>query len=51
MRLKHTLAALQQMYQNPNIPFSDFLAPSGNPPPAMEMEPAQYARNAGFTLT
>lgn len=47
---KHTLVALQQMYQKPNIPFSNLLAPSGSSLPKMQMKPAQYARKAGFTF-
>ncbi len=47
---KYTLEALQQMYEKPNIPFSDILAPQGPSVAELSIRPAQYARKAGFTF-
>lgn len=47
---KHTLGALQQMYEKPNIPFSDILAPASNDGSQIAVQPAMYARNPTFSF-
>ncbi|KLJ12750.1 hypothetical protein EMPG_12257 [Blastomyces silverae] len=47
---EHTLAALQHMYEKPQIPFSNLIAPTVNPSTEPEMGLPQYARKAGFTF-
>ncbi|KAJ4199315.1 hypothetical protein NW759_016141 [Fusarium solani] len=47
---KHTLSALQQMHEKPSIPFKALLASSESSLSEIEIEPPQYARQAGFTF-
>ncbi|KAK7402461.1 hypothetical protein QQX98_011788 [Neonectria punicea] len=47
---KHTLSALQQMHERPNIPFQALLAPLESSSEEAEVKPPQYARKAGFTF-
>lgn len=47
---KHTLTALQQLYERPNIPFSDLIAPSASSGRALAMNAPLYARKRGFTF-
>lgn len=47
---KHTLGALQKMYEKPNIPFSDILAPTANAGAQIVVQPALYARNPIFSF-
>ncbi|KJZ69945.1 hypothetical protein HIM_10668 [Hirsutella minnesotensis 3608] len=46
---KHTLEALQQMYEKPNLPFSDLLAPAESGPSSeTALNPPLYARKPGM---
>ncbi|RFU80293.1 hypothetical protein TARUN_1969 [Trichoderma arundinaceum] len=45
---KHTLDALKQMCQKPNMPFVDLLAPSDVTSAEVNLQPPLYARKAGF---
>ncbi|KAK3349873.1 hypothetical protein B0T25DRAFT_570474 [Lasiosphaeria hispida] len=45
---KDTLAALQQIYKQPNVPFRDILAPSEGQYIGMNINPPRYARRPGF---
>ncbi|EFY85817.1 NF-X1 finger and helicase domain protein, putative [Metarhizium acridum CQMa 102] len=45
---RHTLAALQQMYKQQDMPFSQILAPASNAGAEVVIEPALYARKPGF---
>lgn len=47
---KHTLDALQQMCQKPNMPFVDLLAPTNVNATEVNLQPPLYARAAGFTF-
>ncbi|RTE80560.1 hypothetical protein BHE90_004938 [Fusarium euwallaceae] len=47
---KHTLSALQQVHEKPSIPFKALLASSESSSSEIEIEPPQYARQAGFTF-
>lgn len=48
---KHTLEALQRMHQEPNIPFSDLLAPSiKSKPEGPVIRAPLYARKNGFAF-
>ncbi|KAK4216738.1 hypothetical protein QBC37DRAFT_471134 [Rhypophila decipiens] len=44
----HTLTALQQMYNKPDVPFHELLAPTGTTPSQTRLQPPQYARKIGF---
>lgn len=45
---QHTLAALQQMYRKPDIPFHNILAPTAPVEHEQDLKPPQYARQPGF---
>ncbi|KAF7555243.1 hypothetical protein G7Z17_g2306 [Cylindrodendrum hubeiense] len=47
---KHTLAALQQMHDRPNIPFQSLLTPPDSSKPEDGIKAPQYARKAGFVF-
>ena len=47
---KHTLAALQRLYEHPNIPFSDLIAPSPSSGRALAIKAPLYTRKGGFTF-
>lgn len=46
---KDTLIALQQMYEKPNIPFTNLVAPLENSK-QLDVDPPRYARKDGFTF-
>ncbi|KAM7212047.1 hypothetical protein V8F06_012579 [Rhypophila decipiens] len=46
----HTLTALQRMYQRPDVPFHELLAPTDTAPTQITLKPPQYARERGFTF-
>lgn len=45
-----TLAALQKMYRNPDVPFGQLIAPSGDGAVQATVERPQYANKAGFAF-
>lgn len=45
---KHTLKTLQRMYEIPDVPFSDLLAPTDEFMGGLKVESAQYAKKPGF---
>lgn len=47
---KHTLEALKQMSQKPNMPFIDLLAPSKATHTEVNLQPPLYAKTAGFNF-
>ncbi|KAJ4249160.1 hypothetical protein NW762_012495 [Fusarium torreyae] len=47
---KHTLSALQKMYEQPNIPFKNLLAPKEGSKSDLEVVLPLYTRKAGFTF-
>ncbi|KAG6014275.1 hypothetical protein E4U43_006735 [Claviceps pusilla] len=46
---KHTLAALQDIYKRPDVPFSDIVAPPPEATTDVMVQPPIFARRPGFT--
>lgn len=47
---KYTLEGLQRVYEKPDLPFSDLIAPSGSGTPEVSIDPPLYARKATFSF-